>query len=294
MLLLQKNKKSPSKIMSEQDGLAHDAGPHDEEGIRIHSASENSIRDNMICKKHRLAAAVCCACFILIPGIACLVLYLLGYFTFQDPSIGISSVTITGIQMGYDGDVHPNLEFVDDLTGGAAGNVVPSQAIITMEMILEINNTNTYDINVEQSEERGTIVIPACAMDEGSSSSCDDVGETTIAAAESEDDLTVATWEVPDTVIDANSSTEIPVSVTFTIDFGDADDLTGNLVGLFLSGGPLALRIGGGIEVSSWFPGLRVEKISCLAVLDDIQNFQDPPPDVTCRHSTNVGKLITI
>ena len=268
------------------------AGPRDEEGVIIHSASENPIIGKMICKNHRLAAAVCCACFVLIPGIVCLILYLLGYFTFQDPSIGISSVTITGIQMGYDGDVvHPMLEFADDLTGGAAGNMVPSRAIVTMEMILEINNTNAYGINVERSEERGTIVIPACVMDEGSSSGCDDADET---SAESEDDLTVATWEVPDTVIDANSSTEIPVSVTFTIDFVDVDDLTGNLVGLFLSGGPFALRIGGGIEVSSWFPGLRVENISCLAELDDIRNFQDPPPDVTCRHSTNVGELITI
>jgi len=273
--------------MSKQEGLAHDAGPHDEES----STAENSIRQIMSCKKHRLAAAVCCACLVLIPGIVCLILYLLGYFTFQDPSIGISSVTITGIQMGYDGDVHPMLEFMDDLTGGAASNVVPSQAFITMEMILEINNTNTYDIDVEQSGEMGTIVIPACVMDE-SSSNCDDVDETTT-AAESEDDLTVATWEVLDTVLEANSSTEIPVSVTFAIDFGDADDLAGNLAGLFLSGGPLALRIRGGIVVSSWFPGLRVENISCLAELDDVQNFQDPP-DVTCRHSTNVGKLITV
>lgn len=247
----------------------------------IHSAADKS----MGCKKPRVAAAVCCACFILIPGIVCLVLYLLGYFTFQDPAIGLSSVTVTSVEFGYDGDVDPVFEFLDDLTNGTASEIIPSQVNITMEMIVEINNTNTYDIYIQQSEEEGTVVIPACVID-ASSPNCDNVDDTTI-PTESEDDLIIATWEVPDTELEGNSSTEVPVSVTFTIDFSDG----GDLAGLFVSGGPLELRIQGGIKGTSWIPGLKVMIFMCNVEIDDIHNLQEAPR-VQCRQSTDVGKLI--
>jgi len=249
------------------------------------SESHTAANKFMSCKKPRVAAAICCTCFILIPGIICLLLYLLGYFTFQDPAIGLSSVTVTSVEFGYDGDAGPVFEFLNGLTNGTASESIPSQVKITMEMIVEINNTNAYDIHIQQSDENGTVVIPACIFNV-SSPNCDNVDDMTI-PTESKVDLTIATWEVPDTDLEANSSTEVPVSVTFTIDFSDG----GDLAGLFASGGPLELRIQGGIKATSWVPGLAVMIFMCNVEIDDIHRFQDAPR-VQCRQSTDLGKLI--
>jgi hypothetical protein len=242
-----------------------------EGGERVHFASDKSCR-TMICTKHRVAAGICCTCAILISGIVCLVLYLLGYFTVQAPAISIYLIKITDVQIGYHGQFGPMLEFLDSLTGGAISNRVPSQAMIKMEMIVEINNTNPYDITVEQIEEIGTVAIPACVMYDN----CENKEEIVI-ITESEDDLMLATWEIPDTILESYWSIVMPVSVTFTFDLRDVYDLTG----LFVSGGPLTLRIQGGIKAKSWIPGVGVAVLWCLAEFDDIHNFREPP-NVKC------------
>jgi hypothetical protein len=100
----------------------------------------------------------------------------------------------------------------------------------------------------------------------------------------------LATWEIPDTILELNWSMVMPVLVTFTFDLRDVYDLTG----LFVSGGHLTLHIQGGIKATSWIPGVSVAVLWCLAEFDDIHNFQEPP-NVKCLHSTiGKGKLINV
>jgi len=175
----------------------------------------------MTYKKNRLAAALGCSCCILILGIVCIVLGTQGYFTFQDPLVS-----------------EPKFKVVD-----VDGGLLNAQAIITLEMVIEFNNPNTYDITIKQSEE-GTIVIPACVIKNETASNCASIENMTI-PVESEEDWMVGTWVLPDTILEAKSSTDIKVSIIVTIDVLSGDVM--DLAGLYLSDGGirLVLRIQG-------------------------------------------------
>jgi hypothetical protein len=229
----------------------------------------------MTYKKNRLAAAFGCSLCILILGIVCIVLGTRGYFTFQDPLIG-----------------EPKFKVVD-----IGGGLLDAQAIITLEMITEFNNPNAYDITIKQSEEEGTIVIPACVIKNETASNCASLEDMAI-PAESEDDWMVGTWDLPDTILKAKSSTNITVSIIATIDVLSGDP--GDLAGLYLSDGGirLVLRIQGGVRASSWMPGLSGgASFDCLAGYDDVKSWDDiknspVPPTVKCN--ADVMNLISV
>ena len=149
-------------------------------------------KKSMLCKRSSCSSRTsftallcCCSIFILIPGITCLTLGLLGYFTIDEPSMDLTSVTIKDIEMGYEGNVTgfiigPMLNFLDMLTNDAASDIVPTQAIVTMEMVLLFNNTNTYNVRIEQGDMEGQIIIPACAIDNVDEEDCGNVNEMII------------------------------------------------------------------------------------------------------------------
>ena len=228
----------------------------------------------MTYKKNRIVAAVGCSCCILILGIVCIVLGTQGYFTFQDPLVG-----------------EPKFKVVD-----VDGDLLDAQAIITLEMVIEFNNPNTYDITIKQSEE-GTIVIPACVIKNETASNCASIVDMTI-PTESEDDWMVGTWVLPDTILEAKSSTNITVSIIANIDVLSGDVM--DLAGLYLSDGGirLVLRIQGGVRASSWMPGLSGGlTFDCLAGYDDVKSWDDiknspVPPTVKCN--ANVMNLMSV
>jgi hypothetical protein len=212
----------------------------------------------------------------------------------------LTSVTIVDIEMGYNGNVTgfiigPMLNFLDTLTNNAASNIIPTQAIIIMEMVLLFNNTNTYNVKIEQGELEGQIIIPACAIDDEDDDDDDDCGNVNEMSIpnKTNDDIIIGTWNIPKIILGSESSTEIPISITLTIDLLHGN--TKDLASLFIFGGRLLLLIEGDITVKSWVPGMHGNVyLQCLAELDEIQNFDDEKPNVKCRHSTNVADWITV
>ena len=282
-----------------------------EEVARLSQEEEEERREksaqakkSMLCKRSSCSSRTsftallcCCSIFILIPGITCLTLGLLGYFTIDEPSMDLTSVTIIDIEMGYEGNVTgfiigPMLNFLDMLTNDAASDIVPTQAIVTMEMVLLFNNTNTYNVRIEQGDMEGQIIIPACAIDNVDEEDCGNVNEMII-PNNTIDDIVIGTWNIPKIVLGSESSTEIPISIKLTIDLLHGN--TKDLASLFIFGGRLVLIIEGDINVKSWIPGMHGQVyLQCLAELEEIQNFLDEKPNVNCRHSTNVADWITV
>lgn len=270
----------------------------DEDERRRNSAQ---IKSMLCCKRscssRTFAALLCCFTILfLIPGITCLTLGLLGYFSIDDPTMDLLSVTIKNIEMGYDGNVTgfiigPMLNFLDMLTNDAASDIVPTQAIIIMEMVLLFNNTNTYNVRIEQGDMEGQIIIPGCAID-NDDDVCGNVNEMII-PNKTNNDIIIGTWNIPKIVLGSESSTEILISITLTIDLLHGN--TKDLASLFIFGGRLLLLIEGDINVKSWIPGMHGQvHLQCLAELEEIQNFLDEKPNVKCHHSTNVSDWITV
>eukprot|EP00584_Thalassiosira_punctigera_P017320 CAMPEP_0172575154 /NCGR_PEP_ID=MMETSP1067-20121228/137070_1 /TAXON_ID=265564 ORGANISM="Thalassiosira punctigera, Strain Tpunct2005C2" /NCGR_SAMPLE_ID=MMETSP1067 /ASSEMBLY_ACC=CAM_ASM_000444 /LENGTH=170 /DNA_ID=CAMNT_0013367801 /DNA_START=650 /DNA_END=1162 /DNA_ORIENTATION=- len=141
---------------------------------------------------------------------------------------------------------------------------------MTIQMILELNNTNPYDIECEQADEG---VIELSADDEG--------GE----------DLLVGTWNIESSILKGNARSEIPVEVTATVDLLDNDIIS---LGVDLvTGQSVTFRVTGGIEgFASWAPDLRAHiTLICLADVDNIFGLETGA-SVSCRHSAKVGQII--
>jgi hypothetical protein len=246
----------------------------------------------MISRCTRLAFAIGCTTCLVILGIAFGVLASQGYFTFQDPCIGVYALTVTNVELGYNDDATSSsllMGFLDTVTGG----ILPTEATITLDMIMEVNNTNPYDLFYEQNE-LGTIAVPASAMNLSTllTGGGNNGGEDSMDIPPvSDGDLVIGTWEVPDSTLKKKSRNEIPVSITAAIDLMSAD--TSGLAGILVSEGDFLFRIQGGIEGSSWVPGLRGETtFLCLAKMEDIMDFKESA-SIKCRQSTRVGNVMT-
>jgi len=255
----------------------------------------NSSKTMVYKKKNRLAAAFGCSCCIFILGIVCIVLKLRGYFTFKEPTIGQPFVIVEsfGVNIPTDGNIIPtdgNITWSDglDIFEGLTTDV-NAPPVIALKLITEFMNPNTYDISIEQSEEEGTILIPACVI-KNEASNCANLEDMTI-PAESPDDLMIGKWELPVTILEAKSSTNITVPINANIDDLSGDGVT-FLLSLFKWGGPLVIRIQGGMKASSWLPALSGSaSFDCLAEWKDITNPAEVPL-VKCNF--NVMNMIPI
>jgi hypothetical protein len=286
---------SSSTTSAEGEASVH---PEEQEVVEERQRQQEEVQaasksNRMVSRGSRLAFAIGCTSCLLILGIVFAVLGTQGYFTFQDPCIGVYSLTIKDIELGSNGDATSSsglMGLLDTVTGGAASAVLPSQATITLDMMMEVNNTNPYDLFYEQNE-LGTIAIPASTMNLSTALSDSGSGEDMAIPPASDGDLVIGTWEVPDSTLKKKSRNEIPVSITTSIDLMNADTI--GLAGIFVTGGAFMFRIQGSIEGTSWVPGLSGETMFlCLAKMEDILNFEESA-SIKCRHTTSVGNLMT-
>jgi hypothetical protein len=240
---------------------------HTQQSIQLTTAAMS-----ILTRKTAIIAAAACGCVVLSLGITALVLGVKGYFAFEDPCMDIKSFEIVDIDIQRAEGGNPFLDVLDTFTFGMASQVVPAQATMVIEMILEVNNTNPYDLDYQQGDE-GLLEIP---LEEGNGTL--------------KEDLVVGSWTVPSSTLKANARNDIPVSVTTTIDLLSAD--TVGLATKFATGQTLVFRIRGGIEGSSWVPGVRgTSSFLCLAHVEDIMDFESGTT-VKCTHSTKAGKFI--
>lgn len=216
--------------------------------------------------KAALVASIGCGSFVLIVGIACLVLGLQGYFTFKDPCMVMQSFEMKTFELGNPEEGGGNA--IASALGKLTGGLVKTQVEMTMALVMEVNNTNPFDLDYEQ-DGVGTIVIPA--------------GEITGLSK----DMEIGDWTIPKGTLKGNAVNEIPVTMNAIVDLASSESaaLTAN----FVTGGPMTFRITGGIKGEGWVPGLSGENtFVCLTRMDNVATIGEGA-DVRCRHSTNVA-----
>jgi len=220
--------------------------------------------------KSLILGVSCCSC-ILVVGIICLVLYLTGFFTFEEPSMEILSFTVGGLEMGQ-GD-----------SSNLLGSLLPTQATLQLNLVLEVNNTNPFDIDYNPLEQ-GNIHIPEFLLN-GESDNDD-------GPVRSGGDFFIGNWAIPDGTLSKRSSHDIPVEVFATIDLAQPETL--GLAPIFLQGGKMAFLIDGGIEGNTWVPFVRGEvRFLCLVQVDNILAFGEDAR-IRCLTSVQVGRLVNI
>lgn len=221
--------------------------------------------------KAAFVASIGCGSLVLIIGIACLVLGLQGYFTFKDPCMVMQSFQMEKFELGKPeegGSGNALIGALDAFTGGLASQLTLSQVEMTMALVMEVNNTNPFDLDYEQ-EGVGTIVIPA-----------DEITGLS-------QDMQIGDWTFPKGTLKKNAFNEIPVAMNAVVDLASSEStaLTAN----FVKGGPMTFRITGGIKGEGWVPGLSGENtFICLTTMDNVAAIGEGA-NVRCRHSTNVA-----
>jgi len=244
----------------------------------------------------KLAVGIGCSCFILALGITCAVLGAKGFFTFKDPCMGVQSFDIKSIDLttAEGGSSNVFLSVLDTFTNGMASEMIPTQVVMELEIMLEVNNTNPYDASFEQTEE-GTISIPLDIQQEieqqqqdGSTAAVSATARSSTASVENvENDLVVGTWAIPDDTLRKRARNSVPVTMKTSIDL--LGDDTMDLATKFVSGGALAFRIHGEIKGSGWLPGFSgTTSFICLAMVDDILKIGENAT-VKCQRSLKVG-----
>lgn len=246
-------------------------------------------------RRTMLILGIGCGVVVLSLGITAAVLGAKGYFGYDDPCIGVYDFSIGNLTMTTDTDAKESsgiLGLVDGFTeslglGSLASQMMPTQATMTIQLILEVNNTNPYDMDYEQTDE-GIISIPD---DRGVE---DDEDTTTSRQGDDTEGMVVGTWEFPSGTLKKNARNQIPVTVTATIDLLSSDAL--GLAGTFATNGPLAFEVDGGIEGEGWVPGITGKtKFFCMArvekVIEAASNGGEDA-SIRCKHSTSLGRRL--
>lgn len=246
-------------------------------------------------RRTMLILGIGCGVVVLSLGITAAVLGAKGYFGYDDPCIGVYDFSIENLTMTTDTDAKESsgiVGLVDGFTeslglGSLASQMMPTQATMTIQLILEVNNTNPYDMDYEQTDE-GIISIPD---DRGVE---DDEDTTTSRQGDDNEGMVVGTWEFPSGTLEKNARNQIPVTVTATIDLLSSDAL--GLAGTFATNGPLAFEVDGGIEGEGWVPGITGKtKFFCMArvekVIEAASNGGEDA-SIRCKHSTSLGRRL--
>lgn len=215
-----------------------------------------------------------CGVVALCLGIAAAVLGSQGYFDFKDPCVGVESFEIKDMDMET-ADGNHIMGLLDSFTMGLASQFVPTQATITIELILEVNNTNSFDLEMEQ-DEAGVIQIDAHQPD-----------------SHLDNDLKIGEWQLPSTAttLKSQASSHIPVTVTAKIDLlsSEAAGLTGDL----MTGADMVFRVQGEMQGRSWVPGFTGQNtLTCLAKIDNLIDAVGNGAEVTCTQTMRVGSLL--
>lgn len=226
-----------------------------------------------------IAAAVC----LLILGIIALILYGTGHMTFQEPCVAVSHFRIQDLTMeSADTSSNPLMGMLDSFTGGLASQAVPTQVNLSIELTMEVNNTNRFALEYKQAE-IGQVYIPQFMMD-GQAGGAEDEP-----LVEDPRDFAIGSWELPQGELQSRASNRIPVSFNGVVDLANPENL--GMVPIFMEGGAFALLTTGTIQGSSWVPGISGEiRLVCLATFDNILNL-DEDAKVRCRQSLSVDSL---
>lgn len=227
-------------------------------------------------RKPVLITSIACVSILLILGITSLVLWTKGYFTFKDPCVEVKSFRIDDLDLtpSEDGNIVTNV--LDSLfpgggVGDLASSLLPSQVSMKISIVLEVNNTNVYDLDLEQGEE-GVVTIPA------------EENNNAI-----EGDRVIGSLEIPSSTLKSRTRNEIPFVVETTFDVLSEDSR--QLVTLLVSGNPVVFRITAGIKGSSWAPGLKANVgFNCLISKENLNLVElDSGTSLTCTESVRVG-----
>ena len=227
----------------------------------------------------RLAGASC-ICLVISVGIISLVMGLMGFFGYEDLCVGVSSFEVKDLDFASASSATSNstlIGVVDEVTGGLGSIMNLAQVNLTLELILDVQNTNPYDMRYVQANE-GTVVIPV----------------NTTSAAWHPDDLTIGTWGVQGSTLKKNSVNQLTATLVAVVKLEDLESESVDLGNTLADGYPLVLRIEGGIEGSTWVVGLKGQTtFTCVARINNILNSTElgEDMDVRCRTNTRVGNL---
>lgn len=248
-----------------------------------------------LARQTMLILSVGCGIIVVSLGITAAVLGAKGYFGFEEPCIGIYDFSIGDLDTGSDPDnaeeasgIFGLLDGVAEAAGfGSISAYIPTQVSMTINLTMEVNNTNPYDMDYEQSEE-GVISIPDDAGGAASDSGGESAARQGTTAGEG---LVVGTWELPKGTLKKRKQNLLPVSIDTTIQISD-------MLGLgmtFAANGPMAFEVEGNIEGEGWVPGVS-GKVSflCMARLENTAQAATGMEDATirCRHKTRLGRRL--
>jgi len=249
-------------------------------------------------RKTKLGFGIGCGALILAFGITAAVLGAKAYFGFDEPCIDLYDLQVKNLEFGSPEDSDSG---VGGLLGSLVNGVTESlgigsllgdlgtQATMEIELQLEVNNTNSYDMDYEQCRE-GLITIPRDIPE-----NMNDVEEQAVDSTTSEEnsDFVIGTWEIPSGTLKKGESNIIPVSIVATIDLLGSDVLS--LASAFATNGPLMFEITGCIEGEGWFPGVGGNvQLLCMARLENSLNAVAGTEDasVRCRHKMSIGRRL--
>lgn len=241
-------------------------------------------------------ASISCGCLVISLGITCLVLGLMGFFAYEDLCVSVQSFEVQNFDLGSSATAYAAqnnnslLGVLDEVTGGLGSALNLTSVNMTVELTLEVTNSNPYDIRYAHTDD-GTVVIPA----------------TTDGAAQNTD-LLIGQWNLQSSTLKKNARNQLTVTLTAAIDLLDIQNSSTNVSSTVSNGGPLDFRIAGGIEGSTWVPRLKGEtSFVCFARLGNILsaslgNILSPSlaeaslgedVSIRCKTTTRVGNLRT-
>jgi len=208
-------------------------------------------------------------------SITSLVLWSRGYFTFQDPCVRLKSLKIDDFDLTRPSeekdraiitDLFDNISsFGENFLDNLPSISLPSEVSMTIRLVLEVNNTNTYDINLAE-QEQGVVTIPA--------------EENNYAI---EEDWVVGSLIIPSSTLKGKTRNDIPILLKTTIDVSKSVQLARLLMSTVTSKNPIYFRIAATIQGYSWIPSIIVTTgFNCLASSSSETN-------PTCTQSVKVG-----
>ncbi|CAB9513900.1 expressed unknown protein [Seminavis robusta] len=194
------------------------------------------------------------------------------WFGINKPCVRLYSFSVSSVELTTGtGNGSPLLGALDSLTGGLASPVAPTTAILNLDLVLQVNNTNPYRLDYKQLEP-GSVEIPASMLN----GPTDSLGY-----------FPVGSWDLVNGTLPGSSASLLPVSVSAEI--GLDDPATTGLAPMFVSGGEMSFLIEGIIRGTGWVPWLRGDvTFRCLAHVDDILQFGAHSSEPQCQSTLGV------
>lgn len=217
----------------------------------------------MVSRTTKIASGICC-CFLVAIGITLLGLGLAGFFNYKDPCVEIISFDVGPVQLITDEEEQQdNSPNILDMIGDFLGVDIPTRLNITVNIMLEVNNTNTFKLDYEQ----------------------DTTAENTISIIRDNGEiLPLGDWYIGKGRLEKRQQKDIPMRVNASI------DLEGSEVAKLVSSST-TFRMQGTILGTAWLPGAQgIISIDCLAKVDGLFNSQ--LESLACTNRNQLGGIV--